>query len=357
MGQIIHFLVTPLKIMLIVFGLVGITLWPDENGPRPIAMLFDPLSTPTITPTLTSTPTPLPTSTPTQSATPTATYTPTSTATSTPTPTFTYTPTPAPMLIGAGDIAYCEPQKNNSADTARIIDLYPAAIVFTAGDNNQDDGNYGRYENCYGPTWGRFKDRTRPSMGNHDHKTENGAPYHMYFGEAAGMYGHGFYSYEVGEWHIIALNSNCDSGCEPGSLQEQWLRDELAANRARCTLLYWHHPMWTSGPERELGFISGFWNAAVEGDADVAVNGHNHQYERFAPMDELGNYDPSGVRQFVVGTGGAPLYGFTKALPNSEVRYNSSHGVILFKLYPASYEWVFISTTGDFQDSGSADCH
>jgi acid phosphatase type 7 len=360
---------TTLKIILLVFGLLCITLWPQEEtplseaptgkaplgkAPIPLAMVLGlvPSYTPTQTATATPTSTLTPTATSTVTATPTLTFTPQPTATDTP------TPTPPPMLIGAGDIALCGDEYQNDDATASIIEGYPAANIFTAGDNQQNDGGWGKYDDCYGPSWGRFKSRIRPSMGNHDYNTEEGAPYYAYFGGAAGEPGKGYYSYDIGAWHIIALNSNCPDGdCNPGSAQEQWLRQDLAASQARCTLLYWHFPRWTSGPHSDSDSVAGLWNAAVEGGAEIVVNGHNHQYERFAPMNSSGQPDPNGIREFVVGTGGAPLYGFFIEHENSEVRHSESHGVILFTLYATSYQWEFIPTSGDFHDSGSGECH
>jgi acid phosphatase type 7 len=343
-----------LKIILLVFGLLCITLWPDNEEPLPLAMILGaaPSLTPTQTATATSTATVTVTTTPSPTSTPLPTFTPQPTATN------TATPTPPPMLIGAGDIAYCDEQYQDDEATAGILERYPQAYIFTAGDNQQDDGGWGKYDDCYGPSWGRFKARIRPSMGNHDYNTEDGAPYFAYFGDAAGEVGKGYYSYNVGSWHIVALNSNCPDGtCDPGSVQEQWLREDLAASKARCTLLYWHFPRWTSGPHEDNVNVAGLWNAAFEAGAEIVINGHNHQYERFAPMDSSGKADPNGIREFVVGTGGAPLYEFGTVHENSQVRQFETHGVILFKLYARSYQWEFIPTSGDFRDSGSGKCH
>jgi acid phosphatase type 7 len=342
------------KISIVVFCLMGIALWPEIAPQRPVAFLFGPSPTPTATATQTPTPTA------TQTATPTSTFTPTATATETITPTPTQTPTPRPPveLIGAGDIALCGDEYQDDEATAAILAQYPDAAIFTAGDNNQDDGGWGKYEDCFGPSWGRFKDRIHPAMGNHDTYTENGAPYFAYFGAAAGEPGKGYYSYTLGEWHIVVLNSNCEMvGCEAGSAQEQWLRADLADSGAQCTLVYWHHPRWTSGGHANEDAVDPLWRTAYEGGAEIVVNGHNHQYERFAPMDGNGNFDPNGLREFVSGTGGAPLYSFLTVQPNSEVRYNGTHGVLLFSLASGSYEWTFIDVNGDHADNGTALCH
>ncbi|MBE0699348.1 MAG: metallophosphoesterase, partial [Anaerolineaceae bacterium] len=268
-------------------------------------------------------------------------------------------PTPTPVLLaGAGDIAVCGDLNQGDERTAALIERFPDAAVFTAGDNVYGTGTPNDYAYCYTPSWGRFKDRTRPSPGNHDYETEAGAAYYSYFGRAAGAANIGFYSYDLGSWHIVALNSNCnDIGCGKESAQAEWLRTDLASNTAKCTLLYWHHPRWSSGMAGGSGSVSTFWRVAVENNADVVVNGHDHNYERFAPQDAEGNADPKGVREFVVGTGGTILRDFGEIKPNSELRYNSTNGIIVFKLYTDHYDWEFVPTSGDFHDTGSGECH
>jgi acid phosphatase type 7 len=356
-----------------------VVLWTVRKHPGPIAMILGvgPTRTATLTPTITSTftitPTATATFTPTLTPTPTNTLTPTPTETLTPTPTDTATETPTvtltpidtptsvvptnpPLLIGAGDIAACDYDGDDK--TALIIDGYPEAEVFTAGDNQQDQGTWDQFMKCYDPSWGRFKSRTHPTSGNHDYLTDNGAPYYRYFGAAAGEAGKGYYSYNLGEWHIVSVNSSCPAtNCGPNSPQEKWLRADLETSNARCTLLYWHVPRWSSGPAKpDINAIT-LWNIAVDYNVEMVVNGHNHMYERFAPMNKKGIADPFGVRQFVVGTGGVPLYEFGPILSNSEVQYNKTNGVILFRLYSGSYQWQFIPTEGDFTDWGSGDCH
>ncbi len=361
-------ILTLFRILLLALIAFSCVLWPVKERQNPIALIFGPSRTPTATPTLTPTHTPLPTHTPTLTPTPTQTHTPTPTPTITATPTQTETPTPTqtptetptptnvPMLIGAGDIAYCGDISNDEG-TARLIESFPNAVVFTAGDNSQQNGTWDEYVQCYGSSWGRFLDRTYPTIGNHDIEVENGRWYYTYFGESAGQEGKGYYSYNLGEWHIIALNSMCQADCGETSEQVQWLRSDLASNGARCTLLYWHIPRYSSGVNSSLEITEAFWNAAVEYGAEIIVNGHEHFFERFAPMDRDGNPDPFGVRMFIVGTGGAPLFEFTGLGSNSEVRNNTSHGVILFRLYSGYYEWEFIPADGNFTDSGSGECY
>lgn len=300
---------------------------------------------------------PQPTQTPRPSAT--ATALPTDTAVPTATALPSATPTPMPvMMIGAGDIAFCgEPYLMDEA-TANIIDKYPEAVVFTAGDNVQGEGRMPEYTNCFTASWGRFLNRLHPVPGNHDYMTEGGAPYYTYFGAAAGEPFKGWYSYDVGEWHIVALNSNCDAvACGPNSAQVAWLREDLAANPARCTMLHWHHPRWSSGLAGSYGSVNSFWRAAVDFGAELVINGHDHNYERFAPMDVEGSPSPVGVRQFTVGTGGDPLRAFGEIKPNSEFRFNENHGVIRLELYPDRYTWAFESIDGAIVDSGEEACH
>lgn len=314
--------------------------------------------TPSLYPTIA-----LPTATPVPSltitSTPTLTPSPTTTATLEPTSTPTTSPTPTPViLIGAGDIAYCGNEHLGDEETATLLERFPQATIFTAGDNVQGVGVRAEYLNCFAPTWGRFFDRLYPSPGNHDYMTEAGAPYYEYFGNRAGPAELGYYSYDLGEWHIVALNSNCNNiACGSESHQAAWLREDLANSEKKCTLLYWHHPRWSSGVAGGTGSVSTFWRIAVEFGAEIVVNGHDHDYERFAPMDGDGLPDPAGVRQFVAGTGGTYLRQFTETKLNSDVRYNQSHGVLKFELYPGHYTWEFISTSGIFTDRGTSDCH
>lgn len=305
---------------------------------------------------LTNTPSPSPTTTPTTTPTP----EPTATATSEPSP----TPTNAPVvLFGAGDISYCGPDWIGDDNTAELlsnlIEEYPNAAIFTAGDNTQAEGTRAEFRNCFDPTWGRFKERIRPSPGNHDYVTENAAPYYEYFGAAAGEPGKGFYSYDLGDWHIVALNSNCNYvACRNDSQQVAWLREDLQNSDKKCTLMYWHHPLFTSGLSGNYGAARSFWQAGEDFGVELVVNGHDHEYERFAPQDHGGNPTPDGIRQFVVGTGGAYHRDWGEIQPNSEVRDNATHGVIKFTLYADRYEWEFIPVYGStFTDSGSGECH
>jgi hypothetical protein len=260
-----------------------------------------------------------------------------------------------PVLVGAGDIASC--RNDDDEATAKLLDTI-AGTVFTAGDNVDASGNTKEFTNCYDPTWGRHKGRTYPAAGNHDYSTAGAAGYFGYFGVRAGDPAKGYYSYDVGAWHVIVLNSNCEFiGCQPGSPQEQWLRADLAANPAACTLAVWHHPRFSSGAHSGDDFVAPFWQALYEAGADVIINGHDHHYERFAPQNPTGIADRNGIRQFIVGTGGNDLHPSGKRVANSQVREGATHGVIKFTLHTTSFDWEFVPVAGKtFRDSGTQTC-
>jgi len=271
-------------------------------------------------------------------------------------PTETVTPAPGndPVFVGAGDIADCN--GNGDEATANLLDNIPGT-VFTIGDNAYPDGAASDFVNCYDPSWGRHKARTFPVPGNHDYIMAGANAYFDYFGAVAGDRDKGYYSYDLGTWHIIALNSNLPVGV--GSAQEQWLRADLAAHQVDCTLAYWHHPLFSSSSVHgsNAGMLP-LWQALYDYGADVVLAGHDHTYERFAPQDPLGLADPlRGIREFVVGSGGRSHYGFGIPRPNSEVRNNDTYGVLKLTLHPDSYSWEFIPEEGKtFTDSGSAPC-
>jgi hypothetical protein len=263
-----------------------------------------------------------------------------------------------PVLVGAGDIGDCS--TDNDAATAALLDDIPGT-VFTAGDNAYQGGTAAQYEECYDPTWGRHKERTRPIPGNHDYRTAGAQAYLDYFGNAAvNAEGDPWYSYDLGEWHIIALDSECEetNDCVPDSRQGRWLTADLAASNAMCTLAMWHVPRFSSGFHGNDNDLDDFFRILYDAGADVLVSGHDHDYERFAPQDPDAVEDRvRGIREFVVGTGGTTLRPFEEIAANSELRAAGIHGVLKFTLHPTSYEWQFIPTTGDFRDSGSAPCH
>lgn len=258
------------------------------------------------------------------------------------------------VLVGAGDIAACASDGDEA--TAKLLDNI-SGTVFTTGDNAYSSGTTDEYASCYGPSWGRHKGRTRPSAGNHDYGTAGAAGYFGYFGSTAGEPGKGYYSYDLGAWHIIVLNSNIAVGA--GTPQEQWLRADLAAHSVACTLAYWHHPRFSSGiVHGSDASLQALWQALYDYGADVILVGHEHNYERFAPQDPSGNADPArGIRQFVVGTGGRSHYVFGIPIANSEVRNSDTYGVLKLTLHSTSYTWEFIPEGGKtFKDSGDAAC-
>jgi acid phosphatase type 7 len=265
----------------------------------------------------------------------------------------------APVLVGAGDIGLCgsgsDGAKTAGAElTARLLDRV-TGTVFTAGDNAYMTGSLDEYRNCYEPTWGRHRARTRPVPGNHEYNS-GGGPYFEYFGAAAGPAGAGYYSYNVGSWRVIALNSEIPS--QNGTPQMEWLRAELNARRATCTAVIWHRPLFSSGRNGDSADMRDVWRTLYDANVDVVINGHDHSYERFAPQDPDGKADPvRGIRQFTVGTGGAMLYEFTHVRPNSEAR-GAAWGVAMFTLNDGGYSWQFIPVDGaSFSDAGSGTCH
>jgi hypothetical protein len=260
-------------------------------------------------------------------------------------------PPDPPVLLAAGDIASCK-MLSGAVATGRLLDQHPGTIA-TLGDNAYEMGTATEFEQCFGPTWGRNKDRIRPVIGNHDVRTKNGGPFYDYFGERAGQKGKGFYSYELGTWHIIAMNSE-DPRIEGEQLK--WLKADLAAHPSDCILAYWHSPVFSSGPHGSLPQMFPAWKALVAAGAEIVLSAHDHDYERFAPQDEAGKASPTGIRQFVVGTGGGGVYNFKKVAANSEIRDNSSYGVIKLTLKPGAYDWEFLPATGTFTDKGSGTC-
>jgi acid phosphatase type 7 len=263
-----------------------------------------------------------------------------------------------PVFVGAGDIASCGRTQDEA--TAKLLDGI-AGAVFAAGDNAYEKGTAKEYTDCYGPTWGRQISRTWPVPGNHDYETPGAKGYFGYFGSRAGDPSKGYYSFNVGAWHAVMLNSNCSAvgGCGATSPQGKWLRSDLAANPKTCTIAVWHHPRFTSRRSTPDGLTNALWQALYQYGADLVVNGHQHNYERFAPQTPAGAADPSyGIREFVVGTGGAALVGFSTTMKNSEVRNSQTYGVLRLTLHAASYDFAFVPIAGQsFRDSGSTACH
>jgi len=253
-----------------------------------------------------------------------------------------------PVVTAAGDICGTP---TDCPPTARLLGQINPTRVLTLGDNAYEDGSLSEYTSYYAPNWGMYK--TSPTPGNHGYHTPNAEGYFDYFGaQAPGPY----YSYNVGSWHLISLNS--EIGHSAGSPQEQWLKADLSSSPNRCTLAYWHRPRFSSGSDHGSdASYDPFWRDLYAAGADVVLNGHDHDYERFAPQNPGGVADPAGIREFVVGTGGHGLYSFNTPVANSVVRNSTSYGVLKLTLHPGSYDWQFVPAAGStFTDSGSSTC-
>jgi hypothetical protein len=268
------------------------------------------------------------------------------------------------VLVGAGDIASCL-QPEGAQATAKLIERIPGT-VFVTGDLAYESGSPDEFEFCYGPTWGRFKGRTRPTLGNHEYVNPTAHGYFEYWGAQAGPAGKGYYSFDLGGWHIVALNTNCYArglgGCGTGSPQETWLKADLAKHPDACIVAYGHHTLFSSGFFRGHALhreLKPLWQDLYAAHTDLVLAGHEHSYERFAAQDPDGNPDTEhGIREIVVGTGGRShtLLGFVT--PNSEVRNWDTFGVLKLTLLPGKYMWEFIPVEGrTFRDSGNGVCH
>jgi acid phosphatase type 7 len=266
-------------------------------------------------------------------------------------------------MLAAGDIAECDHQGDEA--TAQILADYPDATIQTLGDNAYQHGTTEEFDQCYDPSWGKFKDRTMPATGNHDEATKNAQGYWDYFGEAGGPYDKYYYSYDLGGWHVVVLNSDCwrVGGCDIDEPQAQWLRNDLSQHQRACTLAVWHRPPFSSGrygEPKETDRVRPLWRVLNEGGVDVLLTGHEHSYERFAPMNADGKPDDAqGVRLFVVGTGGGNLRPFENdPLPTTEIRQDDTWGVLKLDLKPTGYDWEFLPVAGsNFSDSGTGTCH
>lgn len=278
----------------------------------------------------------------------------------------------ASVFIGAGDIASCTSQGDEQ--TAALVDSVLRAdsvakvndVVFTLGDNAYPSGRGQDFANCYTPSWGdstkRIMKKTRPTPGNHEHLTGMAAPYYAYFGNNAGSPSKGYYSYNVGEWHIIALNSEMmvNTGFAASDVQDQlnWLKQDLQGNQKVCTLAYWHHPRFSSGWHGSDPRIDPFWQALYNAGVDVVLNGHDHEYERFEPLSPAGVVDTAkGIVEFIAGTGGGELRGFSRVVPNSDFRLDGHFGVLKLTLGAKEYQHALLDVSGRVWDPGSGKCH
>ena len=278
----------------------------------------------------------------------------------------------AVTVFAAGDIARCrhpDPRWSGAADTAAVVAAGlaqdPSAVVLTLGDHTYPRGTAAEFANCYDPTWGRFKDRTWPAPGNHEYYTKDAAPYFAYFGARAGR---GYYSIQLGQWQVISLDSNLAPPAHAAQLA--WLKEELARHapasspQARpCTLAFWHHPLYSSGGHGSVPKMKDAWELLHAAGAELVLSGHDHDYERFAPQDAQGRAVADGVRQFVVGTGGAYPTPFLLPVDHSEVRDASRNAVLRLRLYAGGYDWELLEATppslpnASPPDRGSARCH
>jgi hypothetical protein len=255
-------------------------------------------------------------------------------------------------VLAAGDIGMCG--SPGAVETGQLLDRL-SGTVLALGDLAYPSGRDIDFADCYDPVWGRHKARTRPAPGNHEYESTGALPYFDYFGPVAGPRGQGFYSFEAGDWLVLSLNSNI--GMAPHSSQGQWLRSQFRLHPARCTLAYVHHPLVSSGPNGANPKVAELWQLLHEYGVDVMLVGHDHLYERFAPMDAGARRDDErGIRQFIAGTGGAPLYGVHRVHPLSEVRI-SAHGLLRLTLDSGAYEWEFLEARGGSTDSGKDTCH
>jgi hypothetical protein len=287
-----------------------------------------------------------------------------------------------PVLVGAGDIASCG--RTGDEATASLLEGLNGTAVATLGDNAYESGTALEFSDCYNPSWGRLKARTMPSVGNHEYSPLSGGvaqPYFDYFSAKNGFslpaapvpnaldnnhgltVGEGYYSYDLGAWHVVVLNSNCSfvvgGGCAAGSDQEQWLKADLAAHSNACTLAYWHHPRFSSGLHGDTSSVAAFWDDLYQAGADVVLNGHDHVYEHFVPLNPSGQTDPAqGISQFTVGTGGAELTEFAGDNSLSDVQIAGANGVLVMELHRDGYNWQFVTTpNGETADKGSTSCH
>jgi acid phosphatase type 7 len=265
---------------------------------------------------------------------------------------------PEVMIFAVGDLAQCDLVGPDESPTAKVAHLVEgnANPILMLGDLAYPDGSKQDFSHCFDPPWGKFKGRIFPVPGNHEYHAADAAPYYTYFGERAGVAKEGYYATQIGSWRVIGLNSNVDVAV--GSAQESWLRDELTAHPARCTLAFWHHPRFSSGRHGDTPSMDAIWRDLYNARVDVVLAGHDHDYERFAPQGALGERDVQrGMREFVIGTGGAALRPIDFIGANSEARSSESFGVLKLTLRDKSYGWEFIAVAGNsFRDSGEALC-
>ncbi len=312
---------------------------PTATKPAPTATSVGPTAT-KAPPTATKVP---PTVTPVP---PTATKVP---ATSTPPPSGS-----DPIVLATGDSRTgCN---SGATATANLLSQYPSSTLLLFNGDATDTGALSQFTDCFNTTFGKYKSQIRPVPGNHEYGTSGASGYFTYYGAQAKPQGQSYYSFNTGAWHIVALNTEIDVSAT--SAQLTWLKNDLAANRTQCTLAYWHEPRWSSGNHGNNTFVSALWQVLYDNNVDLIFNGHDHDYERFAPQNPAGAADNArGMRQFVIGTAGAPPYSFSSTQANSQVRMSGQYGAVQFTLHPSSYDWKWVGATGSFTDTGSTACH
>ena len=284
-------------------------------------------------------------------ATPGPTATPSASTTASP----TATPPATVQIVATGDIGSCDVETDEAVGAA--VAEESAAVIALLGDLVYPNGTAETYANCFLPGWGPVLDRARPAVGNHDLMADGGAAYWSIFDDRAGEPGEGWYSYDIGAWHVVVLNSNCELiACAPGSAQHDWLVADLEASDARCVLAYWHHPMTGSGIYGRYTPADPLWVAALEGGMDLLLTGHEHHYERFAPLGADVTADSSGVPVIIVGTGGAEVRPPGPVVPGSEVLINDVFGYLRLGLAPDGYQFEFVGLDGSVLDAGSGTC-
>lgn len=277
-------------------------------------------------------------------------------------------PTDPAFNSGVGTPTSCHMKQTSDLLVGRKL-----AAVLPLGDIQYTCASLSDFQQSFDRSWGRVKKLMRPTPGNHEYIPypdwsgrndcpQGGAGYFDYFGAAAGDRNKGYYSYNLGRWHLIALNSECFAvgGCQTNSPQERWLRADLARHRKLCTLAYWHEPYLTSAGTTHLyEQFRPLWQDLMRGGVEIVLTGHHHNYERFAPQDADMHLDPrKGIREFVVGTGGSTHSSIAGRLPTSRVRNDQTFGVLVLRLAPTRYSWRFVPESGaSFTDTGSSACH
>jgi acid phosphatase type 7 len=264
-------------------------------------------------------------------------------------------------LLAVGDISTCG--NLGAFITAGILqnqlEQNPNSKLALLGDIAYERGTEAEFK-CFDAAYGQFKNISYPSPGNHEYYSPNATGYYAYYGSRAGNPKQGYYTYKLGNWRIYALNSNCDSigGCDKNSPQIKWLKQTLLSNPSQCSLAYWHHPRFSSGRHGNAAFMQDMWALVAKAGVEIVLSGHDHTYERFAPLDSSGKPNPKGTRAFVIGTGGRSFYAFSNPQAHSQIKQNSSLGVTKFVLEPNGYSWEFIAASGsNFKDSGTGKCY